>query len=564
MDVPVMSLKRTLGMLTLATLLAAAPVSAQKRRSVSPPSNPEVIPMTHVVPLTGDPVSVTAAKEGKVIRCLETRCVVDAIKPNQTLVYENLPADQMYAIQAPEGSEVRSGIEPFPISSFDQNHVLPTYDPNTYNMRVGIVALKAGAVDVRFLADNGVQRDVRNFPLKRGINFINPAEFSLSGNQQLELNAPAFIELTHKQTGKKTYLPAKPLASAIGEQYLPFVTADSMATYKNVNAGGIGAANNFFLPGNQNNPNITEVMPIVANNYGVETRSGIAKGTGAVIVRGAQDAAGYTPVIEWGIVNGDYMPVTSQYARARSAQLGDTTVTTDLSFAGLPSGATIYLVSRDVGTGIVKVTDVDGKPVKDIPFNLMTNDARSVALSELPTGTYKALVQLNESSNDYRPQVAGVAGVPSANGVDYREGIAVVRATPETQYEMTTEIGVWANGQQLYTKGTTTDKRLMQIVTGSNNLDSRIGFFGYANNNPNYQQLQQMTERINAGFSPEDYRTVFDESQANLAPFFIDTDGDKYVIDAGSSDFVGDNTTAAPGNQANGVISITYKITKTN
>jgi hypothetical protein len=434
MKVRCMSWRHKVTALALTTLLAAAPVSAQRRRAVSPPSNPEVIPFTTVVPLTGDPVTITAAKDGNVVRCLETRCVVDAIKQNQTLVYENLPADQMYAIQAPEGSEVRSGIEPFPISSFGQNHVLPTYDPNVYSMRVGIVALTQGAVDVRFLAENGVQRDVKSVPLKRGVNFFDPTQFSLSGNQQLELNAPAFIELTNKTTGKKTYLPAKQLSSAVGEQYFPFATANTTGTFKNVDATGVRGISAFFLPP-QDNPNLTVVTGLFANNYGIETRPDIAKGKGAVLVRGDVIAGSYSPVIAWGMVDGDGMSATSQYARARSGQLGDTTITTDLSFAGLPSGATLYLVSRDIGNGIVKVTDVNGNPVKDIPFSLMTNEAKSVTLSDLPQGTYRALVQLNESTNDYRPQVAGVAGVPSSNGIDYREGLAVVRPTSRVSGE---------------------------------------------------------------------------------------------------------------------------------
>jgi len=69
-------------------------------------------------------------------------------------------------------------------------------------------------------------------------------------------------------------------------------------------------------------------------------------------------------------------------------------------------------------------------------------------------------------------------------------------------YTMTTTLGVWMNGQQLQTTGTTTSRELMQIITGILNPENRIGIYGYSNVNPNYQDLERMVERIRPPYDP--------------------------------------------------------------
>jgi hypothetical protein len=110
------------------------------------------------------------------------------------------------------------------------------------------------------------------------------------------------------------------------------------------------------------------------------------------------------------------------------------------------------------------------------------------------------------------------------------------------------------------TSGTTTDRRLMQIITRIINPENRIGLYGYSNVNTNYQELETMVERIRQGLQPAEYDTVFHEHYDVLHLLFLDTDGDGYAIDVGPTDWPHDNTTAAPANQPQGIMCITYEI----
>jgi hypothetical protein len=366
--------------------------------------------------------------------CLEDICTFDTIKPGQTKLFTGLPADKPVNFTLPGKVSIQGEVGPIEYTS--ANHVLPTLDPNLYNIRVGVLDRYGGRnLDIRFLEENGAERGVKTIELQRGITWFNPAEyFGMRGNQQLEMNAPGFIELTNKQTGKKTIMPAKPLSSGAGEEYLAHTSGNTMLTSKNTDPGGVRGLNAFFLAGGQDNSNLTVVTPIFNNNYGITTRS-IAKGTGAALIQGEIHDGILQPTINWGTVDGDYIPTTTQFARARSGVISDLTPTTDLIFGGVTNETSLYLVSRDKNTGIVKVTDANGNAVKEYPFNLMNYEPVTIPLNSLTPGIYRASVQLDATTTDFRPQVAGVAGTPGPNGTIYREGSAVVRPAPRVSGE---------------------------------------------------------------------------------------------------------------------------------
>jgi hypothetical protein len=138
-------------------------------------------------------------------------------------------------------------------------------------------------------------------------------------------------------------------------------------------------------------------------------------------------------------------------------------------------------------------------------------------------------------------------------------------ATPGV-FELRTDISVvTSTGEQLFTTGTTRDERLMRILYNVPEIqDALLGNYVQDNNNPEFQVLQHTIERIRTNFSDADYRAVFDETQANLAPFFTDTDGDGYCIDIlpNGQDWQYDNTTGSPGNNAQGTLRLQLHLTR--
>jgi hypothetical protein len=101
-----------------------------------------------------------------------------------------------------------------------------------------------------------------------------------------------------------------------------------------------------------------------------------------------------------------------------------------------------------------------------------------------------------------------------------------------SQFEITTLITVYRNAEAdaQWSRGTTNDARIGQILLGVSDLSTAIGSTNL-NNEGARVQLQAAIDRLRNDFSSADYMSAFDETQKNLERYLNDADDDGWSID---------------------------------
>ncbi len=100
------------------------------------------------------------------------------------------------------------------------------------------------------------------------------------------------------------------------------------------------------------------------------------------------------------------------------------------------------------------------------------------------------------------------------------------------QFEITTLITVYRNSDSdaLWSRGTTTDARIGQILLGVDNLSNSVGATNL-NNEAARVALQAAIDRVNDQFTDADYRAAFDDTTGRLRRYLNDADNDGWSID---------------------------------
>lgn len=100
------------------------------------------------------------------------------------------------------------------------------------------------------------------------------------------------------------------------------------------------------------------------------------------------------------------------------------------------------------------------------------------------------------------------------------------------QFEITTLITVYRNSDSdaLWSRGTTTDERIGQILLGVDNLSNAVGSTNL-NNEAAREALQAAIDRVNDQFTDADYPIAFDETPGKLRRYLNDADNDGWSID---------------------------------
>ncbi len=103
---------------------------------------------------------------------------------------------------------------------------------------------------------------------------------------------------------------------------------------------------------------------------------------------------------------------------------------------------------------------------------------------------------------------------------------------PPPQYSISTLLTVYPSAEDdaLFTRGTTTEARIGQILLGVSDLANAVGSTDF-NNEEGRVALQAAIDRVRAEFRDADYRAAFDESRENLERYLNDADGDGWSID---------------------------------
>ena len=100
------------------------------------------------------------------------------------------------------------------------------------------------------------------------------------------------------------------------------------------------------------------------------------------------------------------------------------------------------------------------------------------------------------------------------------------------QFEITTLITVYRNSDAdaEWTRGTTDDARIGQILLGVDDLSTVIGSTNL-NNEGTRNELQAAINRVRNRFTNADYLSAFDETQMKLERYLNDADRDGWSID---------------------------------
>jgi hypothetical protein len=103
-------------------------------------------------------------------------------------------------------------------------------------------------------------------------------------------------------------------------------------------------------------------------------------------------------------------------------------------------------------------------------------------------------------------------------------------ATPS--YKITTLITVYRTSISgaFWSRGTTTDERLGEIILGVNDLASSVGSTNL-NNEGGRLSLQEAIDRIRDEFRTADYQEAFGETEGKLERYLNDADNDTWSID---------------------------------
>ena len=105
-------------------------------------------------------------------------------------------------------------------------------------------------------------------------------------------------------------------------------------------------------------------------------------------------------------------------------------------------------------------------------------------------------------------------------------------ASTGPQFEITTLLTAYRNSDSdaLWTRGTTTDARIGQILLGVDDLSTVVGSTNL-NNEAAREALQAAIDRVNDEFTEADHRAAFDETEGRLRRYLNDADNDGWSID---------------------------------
>ena len=103
---------------------------------------------------------------------------------------------------------------------------------------------------------------------------------------------------------------------------------------------------------------------------------------------------------------------------------------------------------------------------------------------------------------------------------------------PEPQFEITTLITVYrsSGSDGMWSRGTTNDERIGEILLGVDDLSSALGSTNL-NNEAARVDLQAAINRLREQFTDADYLAAFDETRGRLQRFLNDADNDGWSID---------------------------------
>ena len=103
---------------------------------------------------------------------------------------------------------------------------------------------------------------------------------------------------------------------------------------------------------------------------------------------------------------------------------------------------------------------------------------------------------------------------------------------PTSQFEITTLITVYRSSEAdaQWSRGTTTEARIGQILLGVQDLSTVVGSTNL-NNEGGRNELQAAIKRVRDQFTSADYVSAFDETQKNLERYLNDADKDGWSID---------------------------------
>ena len=101
-----------------------------------------------------------------------------------------------------------------------------------------------------------------------------------------------------------------------------------------------------------------------------------------------------------------------------------------------------------------------------------------------------------------------------------------------SQFEIETLITVYRNSDAdaQWSRGTTNDERIGQILLGVDDLGTVLGSTNL-NNEGARNELQAAINRLRDDFSSADYMSAFGETQNNLERYLNDADRDRWSID---------------------------------
>ncbi len=108
----------------------------------------------------------------------------------------------------------------------------------------------------------------------------------------------------------------------------------------------------------------------------------------------------------------------------------------------------------------------------------------------------------------------------------------VVPPPTSASYEITTLITVYRSSQSgaFWSRGTTTDERIGQILLGVDDLAGSVGSTNL-NNEGGRLDLQAAIDRVREQFRSADYQNAFGETQGKLERHLNDADDDGWSID---------------------------------
>lgn len=535
-------------LLTTALLTILASTAIGRMRAVAHPTTPTLRSILPNVTL-----AVRVTNQGKATAtatlCADTcKTTLLAVGSTTSFPAGTWPAGATLTVTSDQALEARANTDAIPVTAARASTMaLPI---TSTNETILAYALEPGSIDVGLLGTNGVREALTTLPLHEGRNDL-VAGFTLTIGKQVELQPTVPIIAYALSNG--SILRAKALADATGDQFLVRANPETIIFLKNPVSNALLTMSGNLLPPNQDNANTGNFTYATALNAGSTALRDFA--TGSVHLEGLRTSNGQEPFLAWA----DHRTIQAREegATARTGQ-HETAQKYNLSLNTLGPTLTLLNASRFFGTvtGTITGLDDNGTITGTLSYELRTSENRDIDLTSLHAT--RVIVSANDNPIEGDGTLPAVLASTPLNGEAFPGYQLPKVSTPSLA--MTTELGVWSQGQALYTSGTTTDTRLMQLVTGSTDLTSRIGFFGYANTNTNYEELQQLLNRIRATFTPADYESVFNDTQAHLAPYFTDTDGDGYAIDCGPTDWPYDDTTSAPGNQPSGILSLTYRI----